>query len=167
MGRKKRKGLVARQSGLLKASPSCLHINEQPVFSTRVGAPTHTALPSSCPSLRAVWLSTVYQTPCEGWKDLPPTLGKCPKYTQPPTVQPHRPVLRKQSDKCLSDLRIGSVVLGAQTGSCTRASSVQMGTESLTHTVTGTREKAPSMQRVGRSLGTPTNRNGYLRAGER
>lgn len=53
MGREKRKGLVARQSGLLKASPGCLHINEQPVFSTRVGAPTHPALPSGCPSLRA------------------------------------------------------------------------------------------------------------------
>lgn len=53
MGREKRKGLVAWQSGLLKASPGCLHINEQPVFSSRVGAPTHTALPSGCPSLGA------------------------------------------------------------------------------------------------------------------
>lgn len=63
MGREKREGLVARQSGPLKASPGCLHINEQPIFSGRVGAPTHCLafrLPISGGSAQ---LSTAHQRP--------------------------------------------------------------------------------------------------------
>lgn len=91
MGREKRKGLVAWQSGLLKASPGCLHINEQPVFSSRVGHP-HT-LP--CLQAAHLWgLSLTFHC-WESWKDLPPTLGNCPKSA----LSPHRATSQASAEK--------------------------------------------------------------------
>lgn len=52
MGRKKREGLVARQSGLLKALQAVCISMSRPYLAPELGHP-HTALPSGCPSLRA------------------------------------------------------------------------------------------------------------------
>jgi hypothetical protein len=126
VGREKREGLVARQSGLLKASPGCLHINEQPIFSTRVGAPTHCI--SSRPPMSAgpAWLSTAQWRSWGLWKEQScghhPHSRTVPRVHSALTVQPPRALLGTR-DKCqLSDLRdvsMGEEGLGAQIGSYT------------------------------------------------
>jgi hypothetical protein len=92
--------------------------------------------------------------------------GQQPRVHSAPTVQPHRPVLRKQSGKCLSDLRNASNHWRwAHKQEATPEPVLFRGAPKASDSFSETREKVPSMQWVG--PWTPTNRSGHAHARRR